>query len=62
MIYSENDDVIEPFNLAKWQQITFDRSHTISRAFEQSFGSSRFYSVCRVKSNGPLKLEYLLKC
>ena len=38
------------------------RSHRISGACEQSFWNSRFYMVCRVKANGALKPEYLLKC
>ena len=43
-------------------QITFHRIHKISGASEQSFRINRFYRVCRVKVNGALKPEDILKC
>ena len=42
--------------------LTFDSSHRLSGASGQSFLNSRFYRICRVKANGALKPEYLLKC
>ena len=49
-------------SLQKRLQITFDRSRRISGASGQWFWNSRFYSVCRVKTNGARKYEYQLNC
>ena len=57
----KNDDIMGFLNLPKRRQITLDRSHEIWGASEQSFWNSRFYRVCRVKANGAMKPEYLLK-
>ena len=48
---------MESLSLPKRLQITFDSSHRLSGASEQSFLNSRFYRICRVK----VKPEYLLK-
>ena len=53
---------MESLSLPKWLQITFDKSYRISGASEQSSWNGTFYRVCRVKANGELKPEYLLKC
>ena len=57
-IYNENGNIMDSLGLPKWLQISFDRSHGISGASEQN----RFYRVFRVKANGALKPEKLLKC
>ena len=60
-IYNENDSAMDSLSLLNWSQIIFDRRHRTPEASEQPFWNNRFWRVCKVKANGALKSEYLLK-